>query len=97
MVARFATLISPFSSETPFLTTWTYKSCEIVEAPDNVNPATTAKIVANATEAINPRKALPPVFSARSRAAIFPPLSKLKMASFPTKAKAANPIKKVKT
>lgn len=65
-------------------------------APARVRPATTARIVAKATAAMNPRNTVPPVASARSRAAMFPPLSILAMMSWPTMTMAPKPMMKVR-
>ncbi len=53
-------------------------------APDSVRPATTARIVANATAEMKPRNAVPPDASASSGAAMLPPLSTALIASRPT-------------
>ena len=47
-----------FSSEAlsalPFLNTVAYRSCDTAEAPESVRPATTARMVANATAEMKP-------------------------------------------
>lgn len=43
-----------------FLKTLAYRSCETADAPANVRPATTARMVAKATAEIKPRNRLPP-------------------------------------
>ena len=45
------------SSALPSRTTCTQRSCESAAAPDSVSPATTARIVANATAEMKPRNA----------------------------------------
>ena len=50
-------------------------SCDSALAPASVSPATTARIVANATAAMKPRKGVPPSSSATSGAAMLPPAS----------------------
>ena len=60
-------------------------------APASVRPATTARIVANATAAMKPRNAVPPSSSAASGAAMLPPASTAAMSSRPTSADAPNP------
>ena len=59
----------------PCLTTWPHRSCASAAAPESVRPATTARIVANATAEMKPRKPVPPSTSASSGAAMLPPLS----------------------
>ena len=59
----------------PRRTTWPHRSCASAAAPDSVRPATTARIVANATAEMKPRKPVPPSTSASSGAAMLPPLS----------------------
>src|SRR3712207_3030206 len=54
MVAIRATLTSSFSDDSPLRTTPTYISWDKAVAPARVSPATTARIVANATEVIKP-------------------------------------------
>ena len=58
-------------------------SCESAAAPASVNPATTARIVANATAAMKPRNAWPPTASASSGAAMLPPASTALIAVLP--------------
>ena len=41
-------------SALPFLNTVAYRSCDTAEAPDSVRPATTARMVANATAEMKP-------------------------------------------
>ena len=50
-------------------------SCDSALAPASVRPATTARIVANATAAMKPRNGVPPSSSATSGAAMLPPAS----------------------
>src|SRR5690606_25119373 len=52
----------------PFFNTLAYKSCEIAEAPDRVRPATTARMVANATAEMKPMNRSPPTASDRCTA-----------------------------
>ena len=59
------TNISFFSLDFPLLITKTYMSLPIAEAPANVNPDTTAKIVANATADMKPKNKPPPNASER--------------------------------
>ena len=66
-------------------------SCESALAPASVSPATTARIVANATAAMNPRNGVPPSSSATSGAAMLPPVSTALMTSRPTSAEAPKP------
>ena len=51
---------SSFSLAFPFLNTLAYKSCATDEAEVRVSPATTARIVANATAEINASSTEPP-------------------------------------
>jgi hypothetical protein len=51
---------SSFSLAFPFLNTLAYKSCATDEAEVRVRPATTARIVANATAEINASSTEPP-------------------------------------
>ena len=76
-------------------TTFTHRSCERAAAPESVSPATTARIVAKATAAMKPRKGVPPSASASSSAAMLPPRSTARMASWPTITMAPNPRTKV--
>ena len=75
----------------PFLKIETKISWDRAEAAARVRPATTARIVAKATAAINPIKGVPPRSSASNRAAILPPLSTFVIISFPTITAAMNP------
>ena len=90
-VATRATRSSSPESASPRCIALTHRSCDNAAAPDSVKPATTARIVANATAAINPRNAVPPRNSARSGAAMLPPLSTPLIASGPTNTIAPNP------
>src|SRR5439155_26131560 len=78
IVVNRDTLSSDALSAFPFLNTVAYRSCETADAPESVRPATTARIVANATAEIKPKKILPPIAFATSTAAMFaeppPPL-----------------------
>ena len=67
------TLNSAALSAWPFLNTVAYRSCETAEAPESVSPATTARMVANATAEMKPRNTLPPTALARCTAAMLPP------------------------
>jgi hypothetical protein len=67
---------------------------------DSVSPATTARIVANATAEMKPRKTLPPTAFARWIAAMLPPPSRPPLASrncglVSTKVIAPKPMMKV--
>ena len=75
--------------------TLTQRSCESAAAPESVSPATTARMVANATAAMKPRSAVPPSTSASSGAAMLPPLSTATIASRPTSTIAPKPSTKV--
>ena len=66
-------------------------SCESALAPASVSPATTARMVANATAAMKPRNGVPPSSSARSGAAMLPPASTGLMVSRPTSTDAPKP------
>ena len=72
------TLSSEALSALPFLNTVAYRSCDTAEAPDSVSPATTARMVANATAEMKPKNTLPPTALATSTAAMLaeppPPL-----------------------
>src|SRR6266487_1718629 len=68
------------SDACPPLTTLTQKSCESAAAPDKVSPATTARMVANATAQMKPKKAAPPTALASSGAAM---LDSIWVARFP--------------
>ncbi len=72
----FETFISSASVAWPFLITIAYKSCAIELEAASARPATTARIVANATAEINPKKIEPPVAWAKWTAAmLFPPIN----------------------
>ena len=60
-------------SALPFLNTVAYKSCDTADAPDSVKPATTAKMVANATAEMKPKNTSPPTALATSTAAMLAP------------------------
>ena len=94
-VATRATRSSSPSAAWPCRTTFTQRSCDSAAAPESVSPATTARIVANATAAMNPRNGRPPRSSARSGAAMLPPLSTARIASGPTSTMAPKPSTKV--
>ncbi|MNQ96500.1 hypothetical protein D3C85_1121070 [compost metagenome] len=81
MVVIFETRISSFSLALPFLITLAYRSWDTAEAPARVRPATTARMVANATAEMKPRKILPPTALARCTAAMLLPPSKAPAAS----------------
>ena len=74
-VAIRATRICSASVAAPLRTTCRKMSCESVLAPASVSPATTARMVAKATAAMNPRNGVPPSSSATSGAAMLPPAS----------------------
>src|SRR5262249_38017860 len=61
------------SGACPPLTTLTQMSCESAAAPDKVSPATTARMVANATAQMKPKKAAPPAGWGRGGAPNMPP------------------------
>ena len=97
----FDTRNSALSSAWPFLNTLAYKSCDTAEAPDRVNPETTARIVANATADIKPKNTLPPTAFAKWMAAmLLPPNSSptpsLKAGLVLTNTMAPKPIMNVK-
>src|SRR5690606_28282701 len=84
-----ATLTSVFLlSALPRLMTLTYTSCAKDADAVIVRPATTARIVANATAAMNPSSKGPPKASASSGAAEFSPPGALLIVSDPTMAAA---------
>src|SRR5690606_8267772 len=96
------TLSSEAESALPFLNTVAYRSCDTAEAPDRVRPATTARIVANATAEMKPRNTLPPTALARWIAAMLlppirPPLASRKVESVDTSTIAPKPMMKVRT
>ena len=95
MAAR-ATRSCSTSGAWPWRTTFTHRSCESAAAPDRVSPATTARMVAKATAAMKPRKPVPPTAAARSGAAMLPPLSTARIASWPTSTMAPKPRMKVR-
>jgi len=64
-------------------------------APESASPATTARMVAKATAAMNPRNGRPPSSSASMGAAMFPPASMALMLAGPTSTMAPNPRMKV--
>src|SRR5450830_685856 len=72
-------------STRPFLHTDAYRSCDTAVAPDSVRPATTARMVANATAEIKPMNTLPPTALDRCTAAILPPPFRPLLMSPPTK------------
>ena len=90
-VATRATRSSSSGAGRPCRTTLAHRSCDSAAAPESVSPATTARIVANATAAMNPRNGCPPRYSARSGAAMLPPLSTARIASGPTNTIAPKP------
>ncbi len=90
-LAARATTNCSCSGAWPPRTTFTHRSCESAAAPDSVRPATTARMVANATAAMNPRNGVPPNVSARSGAAMLPPGSTARIASGPTSTIAPKP------
>ena len=90
-VAPRATLSSSSPDALPRFTTLTQRSCDRADAPARARPATTARIVANATAAMKPRNGVPPMNSASSGAAMLPPLSTALIASGPTSTIAPNP------
>ena len=56
-VAMRATLSSSSRARpAPCRTTFTHRSCDSAAAPESVSPATTARIVANATAAMKPEE-----------------------------------------
>jgi hypothetical protein len=75
------TFSSDLLSAVPFLNTIAYRSCETADAPDRVRPATTARMVANATAEMKPRNTLPPTALARCTAAMLLPPSRPPAAS----------------
>ena len=84
-VAILETRISFSSVALPFMMTRAYKSCEMAEAPANAKPATTAKIVANATADKKPSNKLPPAALAKCSATMLPPPISLPVMSPPSK------------
>ena len=90
-VAMRATRNSSPGLGSPRRITLAQMSCEIAAAPDSARPATTARIVAKATAAMNPRNGRPPSNSASSGAAMLPPASTARIASGPTSTIAPNP------
>ncbi len=60
-----------------------------------VRPATTARMVANATAAMKPSSRVPPISKASSGAAEFTPPGAARMVSRPTKAAAPKPSTRV--
>ena len=77
-------------------------SCATEDDDASVSPATTARIVANATEAMNARKKAPPVVpapppssSASCGAAVLPPGLAARIALVPTSAAAPKPSARV--
>ena len=91
MVAKRATRSCSCGVACPPRATFTQRSCDSAAAPDSVSPATTARIVAKATAAMNPRNGVPPNVSASSGAAMLPPASTARIASGPTSTIAPNP------
>ena len=69
--ARTSTARQVESAAALLMTPWR-RSCDTAEAPDSVRPATTARMVANATAEMKPRR-LPPTALARWIAAMLPP------------------------
>ena len=76
-VAILETRISFSSLAWPFMMTRAYRSCEMAEAPASARPATTARMVANATAERKPNSRLPPAALARCSATMLPPPTSL--------------------
>ena len=86
-----ATRSSSCGAACPRRTTLIHRSCDNAAAPASVRPATTARIVANATAVMKPRNTRPPTTSASSGAAMLPPGSTAVIAFCPTSTIAPNP------
>ena len=80
-VVIFDTRISSLSLALPLRHTLAYRSWDTAEAPARVRPATTARMVANATAEMKPRNTLPPTALARCTAAMLLPPSSAPAAS----------------
>ncbi len=91
-----ATRTSPLAETCPFLMTLPYTSCAKDAAAVMVRPATTARIVANATAAMIPSRIGPPSSSASRGAAEFTPPGAARIRSLPSSAPAPYPSTRVK-
>jgi hypothetical protein len=83
-----ATRTSPLGGTFPFLITDAYTSCANEADAVIVRPATTARIVANATPAMMPRNTVPPSSKASSGAAALTAPGAPRIRSGPTRAPA---------
>src|SRR5690348_347322 len=99
-----ATFTSSRSPVLPRRITLAYRSCATLDEEARVSPATTARMVANATDAITASRTAPPLappkyFSpsafASNGAAVLPPGSFLAMLALPTMAAAPKPSARV--
>ena len=97
--AIFATRTSSFSESLPLRMMLDQMSCATALDADSTSPATTARIVANATPAMMARNRSPPVVpapppssSARFGAARLPPVPAASTPSCPRMARAPNPM-----